>query len=72
MASIQQTVIASHRIERLRDFVGAFSHLVETAPSEPDILRTGSRLLKDLISVDDWLPVCGTIRDRVSAIFAAR
>ena len=56
MASIQQSVIASPRIERLRDFVVAFSNLVETASREPDILREGSRLLKDLIAVDDWLP----------------
>jgi predicted metal-dependent enzyme (double-stranded beta helix superfamily) len=56
MASVQQTVIASPRIERLRDFVVAFSNLVETASREPDILREGSRLLKDLIGVDDWLP----------------
>jgi 3-mercaptopropionate dioxygenase len=56
MASIQRTVIASPRIERLRDFVVAFSKLVETAPGEPDILREGSRLLKDLVGVDDWLP----------------
>jgi len=56
MGSIQQTVIASPRTERLRDFVIAFSKLVETADGEPDILREGSRLLKELISVDDWLP----------------
>ncbi len=56
MASIQQTAIASPRIERLRDFVVAFSTLVETAAGEPDILREGSRLLKELVAVDDWLP----------------
>jgi 3-mercaptopropionate dioxygenase len=56
MASIQQSVIASPRIERLRDFVIAFSKLVETASGEPEILREGSRLLKELIGVDDWLP----------------
>ncbi len=56
MASIQQTVIASPRIGRLRDFVVALSELVETAPGEPDILLAGSRLLKDLVAVDDWLP----------------
>jgi predicted metal-dependent enzyme (double-stranded beta helix superfamily) len=56
MASIQQTVIASPRIDRLRDFVGAFGNLVETATGEPDILREGSRLLKELVGVDDWLP----------------
>src|SRR5579863_4578130 len=56
MASIQQSVIASPRIERLRDFVVAISNLVETAPGEPGILREGSRLLKELIGADDWLP----------------
>ena len=56
MASTQQTVIASPRIERLREFVVAISNLVETAPGEPGILREGSRLLKELIGADDWLP----------------
>jgi predicted metal-dependent enzyme (double-stranded beta helix superfamily) len=56
MASIQQSVIASPRIERLRDFVVAIGNLVETAPGEPGILREGSRLLKELVGVDDWLP----------------
>ena len=56
MASTQQSVIASPRIERLRDFVVAISNLVETAPGEPGILREGSRLLKELIGADDWLP----------------
>ena len=56
MASIQQTMIPSPRIERLRDFVVALSNLVESASGEPDILREGSRLLKALIGVDDWLP----------------
>jgi 3-mercaptopropionate dioxygenase len=57
MSSIQPTVIASSRIERLRDFVIAFSKLVETSSGELEILRQGSRLLKELIGVDDWLPV---------------
>src|SRR5579864_1517972 len=56
MASTQQSVIASPRIERLRDFVVAISNLVETASGEPGILREGSRLLKELIGADDWLP----------------
>ena len=56
MASIQQSVIASPRIERLRDFVVAFSNLVESASCESDILREGSRLLKELVGADDWLP----------------
>jgi predicted metal-dependent enzyme (double-stranded beta helix superfamily) len=56
MASIQQAVVVSPRIERLRDFVIAFSNLVEAVSGEPDILREGSRLLKELVGVDDWLP----------------
>jgi 3-mercaptopropionate dioxygenase len=56
MASLQQTVIASPRISRLRDFVSAVSSLVEGAGGEPRILREGLRLLQELISVDDWLP----------------
>ncbi len=56
MASTQQTVIRSPRIERLRDFVVAFGNFVESAPGEPGILHEGSRLLKELIGADDWLP----------------
>ncbi|HLJ15823.1 MAG TPA: hypothetical protein VKV15_15095 [Bryobacteraceae bacterium] len=56
MASVQQPVIASPRIGRLRDFIIAFSHLIESTAAEPDILHEGSRLLKELIAVDDWLP----------------
>jgi len=52
----QQTVIALPRIERLRDFVVAFANLLESASGEPEILRGGSRLLRELIAVDDWLP----------------
>jgi predicted metal-dependent enzyme (double-stranded beta helix superfamily) len=55
MATTQQTVIAAPRFARLRDFVGAFSQLLESAPGEPDILREGSRLLKELVGTDDWL-----------------
>ena len=58
MASIQKTVIASPRIERLRDFVIVIGNLVAKASGEPEILREGARLLKDLIAVDDWLPAC--------------
>ena len=56
MATTGQTVIGSPRIERLREFVVAFSKLVESVSGEPEILREGSRLLKDLVGVDDWLP----------------
>jgi predicted metal-dependent enzyme (double-stranded beta helix superfamily) len=56
MATNQQSVIVSPRVERLRNFVIAVSTLVETAAGEPEILREGSRLLKELVAVDDWLP----------------
>jgi 3-mercaptopropionate dioxygenase len=56
MASIQHAAVATPRIERLRDFVIAFSKLVEEASGEPDILREGSRMLKELVGADDWLP----------------
>lgn len=56
MASIRPTVTASPRLARLRDFVSAIGNLVENGSGEPEILREGSRLLKDLIAVDDWLP----------------
>jgi predicted metal-dependent enzyme (double-stranded beta helix superfamily) len=56
MATNQQTAIVSPRIERLRNFVIALSTLVETTAGEPEILREGSRLLKELVAVDDWLP----------------
>jgi 3-mercaptopropionate dioxygenase len=56
MASVEQPVIASPQIGRLRDFIIAFSHLIESTPAEPSILREGSRLLKELVAVDDWLP----------------
>ena len=48
--------IAVPRIERLREFVVSFANLLESAPDEPHILSEGSRLLKELIAVDDWLP----------------
>jgi len=56
VASVQQNVVDSPRIERLRDFVVAIGNLVESASGEPDILREGSRLLRELIAIDNWLP----------------
>ncbi len=56
MASVQQTVIAAPRIGRLRDFVIAFSKLLESGADEPAILRDGSGLLRELVAIDDWLP----------------
>jgi predicted metal-dependent enzyme (double-stranded beta helix superfamily) len=56
MASNQQSAPAAPRLERLREFVGAMSELVESAASEADLLLEGSRLLRELIRTDDWLP----------------
>jgi predicted metal-dependent enzyme (double-stranded beta helix superfamily) len=56
METNQQNAILSPRIERLRDFIISFSTLIEKAREEPEILREGSRLLNELIGIDDWLP----------------
>jgi predicted metal-dependent enzyme (double-stranded beta helix superfamily) len=56
MASTQHSTVAPPRLARLRDFVVAFGNLVESASGEQEILREGSRLLRGLIAVDDWLP----------------
>jgi predicted metal-dependent enzyme (double-stranded beta helix superfamily) len=56
MASVPQELVDSPRLERLRDFVVAFAKLVKSASNDSDILREGSRLLKELVEVDDWLP----------------
>ena len=42
--------------DRLRDFVAAFTRLVERAPGEAEILAEGRPLLAGLVAVDDWLP----------------
>lgn len=42
--------------DRLRDFVAAFTRLVEGSPSEAEILAEGRPLLAGLVAVDDWLP----------------
>jgi 3-mercaptopropionate dioxygenase len=44
------------RLDRLRDFVIAFTRLVDADPAETELLRDGSALLSDLVSTDDWLP----------------
>jgi predicted metal-dependent enzyme (double-stranded beta helix superfamily) len=56
MASTERIALASPRLARLRDFVFGFSRLVETASGEAEVLQEGSRRLKELISIDDWLP----------------
>ncbi|WP_243978305.1 cysteine dioxygenase [Vibrio natriegens] len=44
-------------ISRLRDFINAFTHLVDKAgQDEARIMMDGKRLLSELVSCDDWLP----------------
>lgn len=56
MASAESATVPTPRISCLRDFVVSFSRLIETVPGEPEILREGADLLRELIRVDDWLP----------------
>ncbi|MEB0079518.1 cysteine dioxygenase [Pseudomonas sp. CCI3.2] len=42
--------------ERLRAFIGALAELIDSNPSEGDLLHRGGKLLSQLVSVDDWLP----------------
>ena len=41
---------------RFGDFVARFGMLVAADPDEPRILREGAKLLRELVSHDDWLP----------------
>lgn len=41
---------------KLRDFVVAFTRLIDRAPKEAEALGEGRLLLADLVSKDDWLP----------------
>ncbi|EJN01240.1 cysteine dioxygenase [Herbaspirillum sp. YR522] len=41
---------------RLRQFIGGLAHLLDQKPSEQRILCEGGDLLRQLVSVDDWLP----------------
>ena len=43
-------------IGRLRSFVLDFATLLDSGVAEPEILKTGARLLGDLVRHDDWLP----------------
>jgi len=47
---------ASAPLTRLRHFVQAFSTLLAANSDEGVVLRMGSKLLEDLVAVDDWLP----------------
>jgi predicted metal-dependent enzyme (double-stranded beta helix superfamily) len=56
METSQQSTITFPRLDRLRDFVIALSALIEKAHGEPEILGAGTKLLKNLVGMDDWLP----------------
>ena len=43
-------------IVRLRIFVQDFTQLLDSTPTEADLLREGRELLSALVSHDDWLP----------------
>ncbi len=43
-------------LERLRNFVRAFTDLVEERVAEEAVLTRGGRLLGELVAADDWLP----------------
>ncbi|MEJ8814828.1 cysteine dioxygenase [Variovorax ureilyticus] len=49
-------VARASSIAPLRDFVVRFGHLLDRRPAEPEILREGAALLRQLVSRDDWLP----------------
>lgn len=50
------TEIAARNTGRLRDFITAFARELDISSQEEDIFTRGAALLKDLVSVDDWLP----------------
>jgi predicted metal-dependent enzyme (double-stranded beta helix superfamily) len=43
-------------IAPLREFVGAFGRLLDSAPDEARTLSEGGALLRTLVARDDWLP----------------
>jgi predicted metal-dependent enzyme (double-stranded beta helix superfamily) len=53
--------MSAPNLPRLRDFVAAFTRLIDASPDEPGsgesaVLHGGAALLGDLVAVDDWLP----------------
>ena len=53
-------------LRRLRDFVVGFTRLVEHAPGEADLLKSGTPLLAALVAQDDWLPDAQAAPDRLT------
>lgn len=47
---------SSPTLAPLRDFIGAFTSLLNGRPSEPALVAAGSSLLAALVARDDWLP----------------
>ena len=48
--------MSASNLARLRDFVTAFTRLIDADRAEADVLKDGAALLRDLVAVDDWLP----------------
>ena len=51
------------RLDRLRDFVGDLTALVERTSDEAALLGEGGALLKALVAEDDWLPDAFAVPD---------
>jgi len=54
---------ASPHVARLRQFIGAFTTLVDRGADEGAVLRDGASLLRDLVARDDWLPEICAVAD---------
>ena len=50
-------------IERLKEAVKAYTHLVSSETDEGVLLSRGSEILQDLVSHDDWLPEAAAVAD---------
>ena len=48
--------MSTTNIYRLRNFVTSLAQLLDTDPTESEILEIGAEFLKELIKYDDWLP----------------
>lgn len=47
---------AIYNLSRLRNFITAFAEVLDNNPAENKLLEEGGKLLKQLVSIDDWLP----------------
>ncbi len=57
--------MANENLGRLRRFVADLAALVDSDPTEPELLRGGRRLLEGLISQDDWLSAAFAAADPI-------